>query len=380
MIYFDNSATTPIYPQALESYVKVSQHYFGNPSSLHQLGETASKLLNQARYQIAKIMGVMPSEIYFTSGGSEGDNWVIKGTARAKSFYGKHLITSKIEHPAVMNTMKELEDQGFEVTYLNVDQKGYIDLEELKDALRPDTILLSLIAVNNEMGVVQPIEAISEILKDYPSVHFHLDAVQTVGQVDLHLGEESRVDMAVFSGHKFHGPRGVGFVYVKSGKNLTPLVEGGGQEGNKRSGTENLPAIVAMAKALRMVTDQAGQSQLPKLRDKLLKGLVKYPDIDLFSPQEGAPHILTFGIQNVRGEVTVHAFEEEDIYLSTTSACSSRSNRESSTLLAMGVKPGHAQTAVRISLSFDNNLEEVDEFLRVLDKVYQQFEPVRQSK
>lgn len=379
VIYFDNSATTKIYPQALDSYVAVSKDYFANPSSLHQLGEVASKLLAQSRKQIAELLGVGDDEIFFTSGGSEGDNWVIKGTAFEKAYYGKHIITTKIEHPAVTNTMKQLENLGFEVTYLDVNNQGQVNIDAFKRALRKDTILVSMIAVNNEIGSIQPIEEIGRILMDYPRIHFHLDAVQAT-HIDLNLGSDSRVDMAVYSAHKFHGPRGVGFVYKKRSKTLAPLINGGGQESGLRSSTENLPAIVAMAKAFRLLTEKNKQSNMKTLTDTIRQKLSTYEDIHIFSPQDGASHILCFGIKNVRGEVTVHAFEDHNIYLSTTSACSSRSTSKSSTLSALGFPPHQAETAVRVSLTHDNTMEEVDRFLAVLDEVYRDFKIVRESK
>lgn len=378
MIYFDNSATTKIYPESLDSYVAVSKQYFGNPSSLHELGTVSSKLLEQSRKQIAAELSVKPEEIFFTSGGSEGDNWVIKGTAYEKSFYGKHIITTKIEHPAVLNTMRQLEKEGFEVTYLNVNDQGIVDLEELKNSLRKDTILVSIIAVNNEIGAVQPIKQIGNLLSDYPTIHFHIDAVQA-HYVDILLGKESRVDMAVFSSHKFHGPRGVGFVYVREGKNLTPLIQGGGQEADARSGTENLPAITAMAKSYRLHRGKIKEAPLQQMTDKIREHISKFEDVVIFSPEDASSHILCFGIKNVRGEVTVHAFEKDDIYLSTTSACSSKSNKDSSTLIAMGIPHNVAETAVRVSLSTENTMEEVDKFLEIFERVYDEFEIVRNS-
>lgn len=379
MIYFDNSATTKIYPEALETYQKVSEQYFGNPSSLHELGETTASLLTQSRKQVAELMGVNSNEIYFTSGGTEGDNWVIKGTAFEKAPYGKHLITSTIEHPAVRESMKQLEKLGWEVTYLPVNKDGVISIEDLKEALRKDTVLVSIMAVNNEIGSVQPIEEISEVLKEYPSVHFHVDAVQSIGKIELTLGANSRIDMAVFSGHKFHAPRGVGFVYVKEGRQLSPLLSGGGQETGKRSGTENVPAIVAMAKSLRLVLNNHHEKRAyqKQLTDKLKQVVEKRDRIMIFSPNERAPHILCFGIQGIRGEVTVHALEKEGIFLSTTSACSSRSGTESSTLLAMDIPKEVAESAVRISLSDHNTDEEMNQFIETFDKVYKQFEQLK---
>ncbi|WP_125766595.1 cysteine desulfurase family protein [Lapidilactobacillus wuchangensis] len=378
MIYFDNSATTKIDPQVLQTYQTVANQFWGNPSSLHHLGDQALQMLQSARQQIADLMHCQAEEIFFTSGGTEGDNWVLKGTAMAKQEFGRHIIVSSIEHPAVLNSAKQLEKLGWDVTYLPVDAHGYVHAEDVKKALRKDTVLVSVMGVNNEIGTVQPIREIAEVLKDRPTIHFHVDAVQTVGKNLFDQVLPDRVDFATFSGHKFHGPRGVGFVYIKKGRKLAPLITGGGQERNWRSGTENVPAIAAMSKAFRLVlTDEAQKAaQQMAMRQKLLTALQAMPDITIFSPTEGpaAPHILCFALSGVRGETMVHALEEHDIYLSTTSACSSRTGDESGTLKAMQVPEKLATSAVRISLDDQNTMAEVDQFLTVFPKVYQRFQ------
>lgn len=375
MIYFDNSATTKISPSALETYQKVSEQFFGNPSSLHQLGEQSARLLHQSRLQIAQLLGVRDEEIFFTSGGTEGDNWAIKGTALEKKPYGKHIITSSIEHPAVMESMKQLEYLGWDITYLPVDEKGVVSVKGLEEALRSDTVLVSIMAVNNEVGSIQPIEEIGEVLEAYPSIHFHVDAVQAVGKTPLRLGNNSRIDIAVFSSHKFHGPRGAGFVYLKKGRRLMPLMNGGGQETGERSGTENVPAIAAMAKSFRMTLEniQSNQKKLMNIKKYLIDSLSGYEKATIFSHESGAPHILCLGIKDIRGEVVVHALEEREIYVSTTSACSSRNGTEASSLLAMNVPKQKAQTAIRISLSHENTMEEAEEFVAVFDEIYEKF-------
>lgn len=379
MIYFDNSATTKIDSSVLDTYNKVSKAYFGNPSSLHDLGETTTGLLTQSRKLIANLIGVKEGEIYFTSGGTEGDNWVIKGTAFEKAAYGKHLITSEIEHPAVKESIKQLQRMGWEVTYLPVDKNGVVSVKELKAALREETVLVSVMAVNNETGSIQPIDAIGTVLKDYPSVHFHVDAVQAVGKVDFRLGENSRVDMAVFSGHKFHGPRGTGFVYVKQGRKLESLMSGGGQETGQRSGTENVPGIVAMAKALKIAMEQQSEKQgkMRKLMDFLRQYLSLLDFVTIFTPEESAPHILCFGIKGIKGEVTVHALEKEGIFVSTTSACSSKKQAESSTLTAMGIPKSVAETAIRVSLTDLNTQEEMNRFVDTFNIIYQSFKVIQ---
>lgn len=379
MIYFDNSATTQVEESILETFMKVSQKMNGNPSSLHQLGDIADGLLQQSRKQIASIVGVQESEVYFTSSGTEGDNWAIKGTAIEKMRYGKHLITTSIEHPAVKESMAQLEQLGFEVTYLPVNEEGIITAADVKAAIRPDTILVSIMAVNNEVGSIQPIEEVGEILRAYPSIHFHVDAVQAIGKVPLDLSAASRIDLATFSGHKFHGLKGTGFLYIKHGRVIAPLLNGGGQEKGRRSGTENVAGIAAMAKAIRLLFDQkeekiAAQIQI---RDYMIDELAKYSKVQIFSTKKGAPHIVCFALSGIRGEVSVHAFEKEQIYISTTSACSSRSKASSSTLAAMNVASGLATGAVRVSLTDTSTIEEAKQFLSSFDKLYENFKGIK---
>lgn len=370
MIYFDNAATTKIYDDALTSYVQVSQKFFGNPSSLHQLGVDAHQVLTKARSQVASLLSVQPEEIFFTSGGTESNNWAIKGTALEKSVFGKHIITTKIEHPSVLQTCKQLERFGFEVTYLDVDSKGIVNVEQLKESLRKDTILVSVMAVNNEVGAVQPIAEIARVLEEHPSVHFHVDAVQAVERASQLLAI-GRIDLLSLSAHKFHGPRGVGIMYKRFGRKIQALLTGGGQEKGERSTTENLPAIVATTKALRMALEE--KSLTGELRSQLWKELTTKPEIRIFSPEDGASHVLCFAIKGVRGEVVVHAFENHGIYISTTSACSSKKGDSSSTLYAMDVPTEWATGAVRVSFSNDNTKEEVEHFVDVLHQLMKQF-------
>lgn len=370
MIYFDNAATTKIYDDALTSYVQVSQKFFGNPSSLHQLGVDAFQVLTKARAQVASLLSVQPEEIFFTSGGTESNNWAIKGTALEKSVFGKHIITTKIEHPSVIQTCKQLERFGFEVTYLDVDSKGIVSIDQLKESLRKDTILVSVMAVNNEVGAVQPIAEIAKVLEEYPSIHFHVDAVQAVERASQLLAI-GRIDLLSLSAHKFHGPRGVGIMYKKFGRKIQALLTGGGQEKGERSTTENLPGIVATTKALRMALEE--ESVTGELRSQLWKELATKSEIRIFSPEDGASHVLCFAIKGVRGEVVVHAFENHGIYISTTSACSSKKGDSSSTLYAMDVPTEWATGAVRVSFSNDNTKEEVEQFIEVLHQLMKQF-------
>lgn len=379
MIYFDNSATTSIDKSVLQTFEKVSQSISGNPSSLHQLGDYADGLLQQSRKQIADLLHVMPEEIYFTSGGTEGDNWAIKGTAIEKRQFGKHIITTAVEHPAVKESVEQLKMLGFDVTILPVDHSGKISVSDLKEALRPDTILISVMAVNNEVGSIQPLTEIEEVLKDYPTVHFHVDAVQAIGKIPFSLGNSSRIDLATFSAHKFHGPKGIGFMYIKKGKKIAPLLSGGGQESGKRSGTENVAGVAAMAKALRLVLEKEKEKQKnqKEVKNYLMEQLEGYKKVSVFSQKEGAPHILCFALKGIRGEVMVHAFEKKDIYISTTSACSSRKGTTSSTLVAMNVPEKIATSAIRVSLTDTNTLEEAKVFMKEFDFLYQQFKDIK---
>ena len=381
MIYFDNSATTPIYPQALDAYVKTSQRIFGNPSSLYSLGIQAERLVEQAREQIASLIQADHSEIYFTSGGTEGDNWVLKGTALEKKQFGRHMIISAIEHPAVVETARQLAENGIEVSIAPVDERGFVNVAALQKMLRKDTILVSVMAVNNEIGSIQPIKEISACLKDYPTIHFHVDAVQAIGKVSLEEWLTPRVDFATFSAHKFHGPRGAGFIYWKQGRKLAPLLTGGGQENNQRSGTENVAGIVAMAKALRLANDKKIEkpTHTATIRRYLIEALQGYPQVTIFSEAgaDFAPHILCFALSGIRGEVLVHAFEEKQIYTSTTSACSSRKKLASSTLHAMNVPNSLATSAIRISLDESNTMAEAEQFMIVFHQLYKKFSLIR---
>ena len=377
MIYFDNSATTKMAPEALETYSQVVTKIWGNPSSLHKLGDRAYGLLEASRKQVADLLGVNTDEIYFTSGGTESNNTAIKGTAWAKREFGKHIITSSVEHASVANTFTELENLGFRVTRLPVDKEGRVNPEDLKAALDKDTTLVSIMGVNNEIGTIQPIKEISEILADYPNIHFHVDNVQALGKGIWDQVFTSRVDMMSFSSHKFHGPRGIGILYKKRGRMLMPLCEGGGQEKGLRSGTENLAAIAAMAKAVRLLlTDEKEKADREyAIKEKISKYLAGKPGIHIFSPLKAdfAPHILCFALEGIRGETLVHTLEDQDIYISTTSACASKKADEASTLVAMKTPDAIATSAVRLSFDESNTLEEADEFIAAFDEIYQHF-------
>lgn len=372
MIYLDNSATTKPYPEVLKTYETVAQNYFANPSSIHGKGGEAERLLKQARQIAANLLNVNEKEIVFTSGGTEGDNMAVKGTAFYYQTRGKHLITTEVEHPAVFDAFKQLESLGFEVTYLPANQNGQVSVDDLKKAIRPDTILVSMIHVNNELGTIQPVEEAGRLLSDYPTIQFHVDDVQGVTKVPLNLNK-SGIDLCTISGHKFHGPRGTGILYVREGANLMPLMSGGDQENGLRSGTENVPAIVAMTKALRLSFDAAktGISKMTELNKMLRAGLQTIEGITINTPEKtyAAPHIVNFSVEGVKPEVLIHALEQKDIYVSTKSACSSKEGGASRTLLAAGIPEKQAEQAIRISLSFDTSKQDVKETVKAIAEI-----------
>ncbi|WP_409302190.1 cysteine desulfurase family protein [Peribacillus sp. SCS-155] len=377
MIYFDNSATTKPYDEVLDSFIKVSTEFFGNPSSLHGIGAKAENLLSQARKQVAGLLNVKNHEIYFTSGGTEGNNLAIKGAALANQGKGKHIITTSIEHASVHDACSNLKDLGFEVSYLPVNELGQIHIDDLKAAIRKDTILVSTIYVNNETGAIQPVEQIGQLLRKYPHILFHVDHVQGIGKVPLDI-KGSGIDLCTMSGHKFHGLKGTGILYIREGVHINALFSGGSQESKIRSGTENVAGIVALAKALR-ITMEKQQNQINSLleiRGILWDGLSKIPGIKINSPKQGAPHILNFSVPGLKSEVFVHALEEEGIYVSTTSACSSKRRSPSKTVFAMFHDQDRAESIVRISLSYQNTNVEAVYALDVIEKTVEKLKKV----
>lgn len=381
MIYFDNSATTKIAPEALQTMIQVMQTYYGNPSSLHKLGTESAKLLNSARKQVADLLGAQSPEIFFTSGGTESNNWAIKGTAMEKvKYHGNHIIVSSVEHPSVRNTMETLSQNGFEITYLPADKSGKVHVEDLAAAIKETTILVSVMAVNNEIGAIQPIAEIGDLLESYPTIHYHVDGVQSIGTFEKPLIHD-RVDLMSFSAHKFNGPRGIGILYKKQNRVISQLLDGGGQEMGQRSTTENLAGIAATAKALRMALAEAKDVKAKEaaMQEKLRAFFAEHADlVQVFSPEDAAPHVLCFALKGVRGEVMVHALEDENIIVSTTSACSSRAvNNGSSTLGAMKVDPVWAKQAIRLSFGKENTMAEVDQFIEVYTKLMKKFERIQ---
>ncbi|MCE0451113.1 cysteine desulfurase family protein [Brevibacillus sp. AF8] len=370
MIYLDNSATTRPHPQVIETVRRAMESYYGNPSSLHQKGVEAENVLKQARKVAAQYLSCKESEVIFTSGGTESNNTAIKGVAFQYQSRGKHIITTQVEHPAVYDVCKQLEGLGFAVTYLPVDREGRVSVEAVQKAMRPDTILVSVMHVNNELGTIQPILEIGQWLKQFPKVLFHVDAVQGIGKVPLRI-KDSGIDLLSVSAHKFYGPRGVGILYKREGLIIHPLMMGGGQEGGVRSGTENLPAIAGMAKAIRILEELGSVEmiRLQKLNQQLREGIVTIEGCIVNTPEANtAPHIMNLSVPGVKAEVLLHALEEKGFLISTKSACSSKVNEPSRVLTAIGIERDCALSSLRISLGRENTAEDIQQFLKALEE------------
>ncbi len=370
-IYLDNSATTRCYKEVGELVYKVMCEDFGNPSSMHLKGVEAEHYIREAKETLAKIMKVNAKEILFTSGGTESDNMALIGCARANKRKGKHLITTSIEHSAVLNTMKYLEEEeGFEVTYLPVDKTGRIRMDDLKNALRPDTILVSIMYVNNEMGAVQPIEEASKIIKAYDSsILLHVDAVQGFGKYHIYPKRQG-IDLMSVSGHKLHGPKGTGFLYINEKVKIKPIIFGGGQQRDLRSGTENTPGDAGIALAAKMTYDHLDEkiAKMRELKTYFIEGLLKIDNVVIhgLTDENSAPHIISAGFAGVRSEVLLHTLEEKQIYVSAGSACSSNHPAVSGTLREIGTPSEYLKSTIRFSMSEFTTKEEIDYTLDTL--------------
>ncbi len=369
-VYLDNSATTRCFDEVAQLMCKVMCEDYGNPSSMHRKGVEAEKYLRYSHETIAKILKVNEKEIFFTSGGTESDNIALIGAAMANHRLGRHLITTKIEHPAVLQTMKYLEGQGFEVTYLSVDKEGRIDLRQLEQSIRKDTILVSIMHTNNEIGTVQPVaEAGAVIKRCNPSTLFHVDGVQGFGKFRIYPARMN-IDLLSVSGHKIHGPKGIGFLYIREGAKVNPIVYGGGQQRGMRSGTENLPGIAGIAKAAEIVYGSLDYDmrRMYSLRDMLVQGVSHIEDVTVNGGmgREDAAHIVSLSVRGVRSEVLLHALEEKGICVSAGSACSSHKPQPSATLKAIGVEKELLDSTIRFSFSVFTTEEEIQYTIRVL--------------
>ena len=369
-VYLDNSATTQVLPEVADVVIRAMREDYGNPSSLHTKGLEAETKVRDAKKALAGILRAQEKEILFTSGGTESDNLALIGTALANQRRGKHIITTKIEHPAILQTCAYLEKQGFEVTYLSVDRQGVISLQELQAAIRQDTILVSIMFVNNEIGSMQPIKEIGEMIhRINPAIVFHVDAVQAFGKVKI-VPKNMGIDLMSVSSHKIHGPKGEGFLYIKDGTRIVPINYGGGQQKGMRSGTENVPGIVGMAKAAEILYQSFDEDieRLYALKKHFIEGVSQIEGVVVNSQpgRESAPHVVSVSFRGIRSEVLLHPLEEQGIFVSAGSACASNKPSVSATLKAIGVSKEYLDSTIRFSFSILTTQEELDYTLQVL--------------
>ena len=390
LLYLDNAATTKTRPEVVEAMLPYFTEYYGNPSSVYEFATPSKKAIAEARETIAKSLGAKTNEIYFTAGGSESDNWAIKATAEAYESKGKHIITSKIEHHAVLHTCEYLEKRGFEITYLDVDENGTVKLDELKKAIRPDTILISIMFANNEIGTIQPIKEIGEIAKEH-GIIFHTDAVQAYAHVPINV-DEYHIDMLSVSGHKFNGPKGIGFLYIRTGLKLRSFIHGGSQERKRRGGTENVPGIVGIGKAVEIAMANLAERTAyeVELRDYLIDRVLReVPYVRLNGHRTNRlPNNANFAFQFIEGESLLIMLDMQGICGSSGSACTSGSLDPSHVLLAIGLPHEIAHGSLRLTLSEETTREDIDftvdeikkivEKLRSMSPLYEDF--VRKSK
>ena len=373
MIYLDNAATTKTAPEVVDAMLPYFSEYYGNASTIYSLGAESKKAMDHARQTIADSLGAKPEEIYFTAGGSESDNWALKATAEAYASKGKHIITTKIEHHAIFHTCEYLEKRGFEITYLNVDRDGLISLDELKAAIRPDTILISVMFANNEIGTIEPIAEIGEIAKEH-GVLFHTDAVQAYAQVPINV-DEMHIDMLSASGHKLNGPKGIGFLYIRKGVKIRSFVHGGAQERSRRAGTENIPGIVGLGAAVERamrIMDTKTRKEI-ELRDYLIRRLEnEIPHCWLNGHRtKRLPNNINFSFLFIEGESMLIMLDMKGICASSGSACTSGSLDPSHVLLAIGLKHEEAHGSLRLTLSEESTKEEMDIVAEEVKKIVQ---------
>ena len=369
-VYLDNSATTRCFDEVAELMTKIMCEDYGNPSSLHRKGVQAEQYIRYAKETIAKNLKVNEKEIFFTSGGTESDNLALRGCAYANCRAGRHLITTQIEHPAILQTMKQLEEEGFRVTYLPVDEKGCIRPEDLQRAITGETILVSIMHTNNEVGSLQPIEEAGVLIKRMnPRILFHVDAVQGYGKFRI-LPKKMHIDLLSVSGHKIHGPKGIGFLYVDEKVKIKPILFGGGQQNGLRSGTENVPAIAGLAKAIEIVYSKLDREveELYQIKEAFVEGVKQIPDVFVngHPGRDGAPHVVSVSFQGVRSEVLLHALEDKGVYVSAGSACSAHKPQPSATLQAMGIDKELLGSTIRFSFSVFTTMDEISYTLQCL--------------
>lgn len=369
-VYLDNSATTKCFPEVAELMTKIMCEDYGNPSSMHLKGVQGERYIRFAKEKIARILKVDEKQIYFTSGGTEADNLALIGCAMANHRSGRHLITTSVEHPAVLQTMQYLQDQGFRVTYLPVDKMGRVSVEDVRRAMTPETILVSVMHTNNEIGALQPIEEIGALIKQMnPRTLFHVDAVQGFGKFRIYP-KKMNIDLLSVSGHKIHGPKGTGFLYVGDKVKIHPIMFGGGQQKGVRSGTENVPGIAGLALATEMIYNDLDKDidRLYEIKQAFIDGLKKIDDVYVngHTGRDSAPHVVSVSVRGIRSEVLLHALEDRGIYVSAGSACASNKPQTSATLKAIGLEKDLWDSTIRFSFSVFTTMEEINYTLNAM--------------
>ncbi|MFC4409783.1 cysteine desulfurase family protein [Chungangia koreensis] len=361
MIYLDNSATTKPRKEVMDTFVKANEAFYANPASLHGMGVEAERLLTGARQQIGKLLLTEAENIYFTSGGTESNNMAIFGIARANKKRGRHVMTSVIEHPSILESFKQLEREGFEVDYLSVNRNGQVSLQELESKLRQDTILVSIMHVNNEIGTIQPIAEIAEVIHSHSRAYFHSDCVQSFGKLPVNF-EGVGPDAITVSGHKINGLKGTGLLAFRHKIPFEPLLFGGGQESGMRSGTVSVPNAASLAKAMRLSVEENRSSNFQKWKKELISFFSHYEFIRIITPYESAPHILSISFRGIKGEVLVNALERQNIYVSTSSACSSRNTKTSHVIGAIHMEDEFVNGVIRISFGLYTTDDDIEDF------------------
>ncbi|MGE7666073.1 cysteine desulfurase family protein [Ureibacillus composti] len=381
MIYLDNSATTQPHKEVLDTFVQVNESYYANPASIHEAGVEANTLLDRARAQVAQLLHTEEQHILFTAGGTESNNFAIFGITKANTHKGKHIITTEIEHPSVLEAVKELRNEGFEVDYLKVDQNGKISLEELREKLRKETVLVSIMHVNNEIGSIQPIEEAARIIHEKSRATFHVDAVQSFGKLPIQFNGDFGPDIITISGHKIHALKGSGLIAFRKKQNITPLLLGGGQEFGLRSGTVAVPQAVALAKAARIAVENLDMSmnKYKKWHDELIQFLTEFGDnIHLLSTKDGAGHILSLSVKGLKGEILINALQKRGIIVSTSSACSSKQTKTSHVVEAVKVPSEFKKGVIRISFGAKTTEQDITEFKRAFTSVMNELKGEKQ--
>jgi len=379
MIYLDHAATTYVKKEVLEEMLPYFDEKYGNPSSIYSIGKDNKLAIDKARARVAKAINAKINEIFFTSCGSESDNWALKGVALANKMKGNHIITSCIEHPAVLNACKYLEKQGFNITYLSVDSEGLIDIEELENSIIDNTILISIMFANNEIGTIGPIKEIADIAKKH-NIYFHTDAVQAVGNIKIDV-DELGIDMLSMSAHKFYGPKGIGVLYIKEGTIIDNFIHGGGQENKRRAGTENVANIVGLGKAIELSYDDfdINNNRIIKLREKLINGVMeKIPYVKLNGHRtKRLPGNVNFSFDGIEGESVLLMLNMKDICVSTGSACSSGSSKPSHVLTAIGLSDDMCKGSIRLTIGDENTEEDIEYTIDCLEKVVERLREIK---